>query len=117
MKKDIEKIEDTIEAWEDGSLGRDEAFVKVSSELSEDQINSSVGLKLISIRLQESLIEDLKLVAKLNGIGYQPLMRQVLNRFVNSEKKILLQEVASKVVNNEREELHVGTEMQKQAIG
>lgn len=83
----------TDEAWENGQLGRDEQFAKAHQDAEINQtIDQSLGLKPISIRLQASLIEDLKMIAQLNGIGYQPLMRQVLVRFADSEKKHLLRE-------------------------
>ena len=34
----------------------------------------------------------------MNGLGYQTLMRQVLTRFADSEKKRILREVASAAV-------------------
>ena len=118
MKKEIVKIEDTVEAWEDGSLGRDEAFVKVSTGVNENAINESVGLQLISIRLQKSLIEDLKLIAELNGIGYQPLIRQILKRFANSEKKIILREFAHQMsATAKEEENHPQEVLKKKAVG
>ncbi len=45
--------------------------------------------------LQKSLIEDLKHIATLNGIGYQPLIRQILTRFADAEKKRILREAAT----------------------
>lgn len=80
------------EAWDDGTLGASEEFVRVSTDLDEDTVNRTLDLHPISIRLQKSLIDDLKHIAAINGIGYQPLVRQVLSRFVESEKKKLLRE-------------------------
>ncbi len=83
------KIPATDEAWDEGALGRDEAFAEVV-ELTPEQekeIEEAFELQLISVRLQRSLITDLKLIGQLNGIGYQPLMRQILKRFVNAEMK------------------------------
>jgi hypothetical protein len=40
------------------------------------------------------LIEDFKLIGQLHGISYQPLMRQILQRFADSEKKRVLRELA-----------------------
>lgn len=89
------KIEDTDEAWEaDGPLGNDFAHAVVADvdhELAK-AIDDSLGLQPISIRLQKSLLENLKSLAQLNGIGYQPLIRQVLTRFVECELKMLLRE-------------------------
>lgn len=84
-----QRIPSTDEAWEDGTLGRDEKFVKADDKSHELQalIDDSLQLKLISIRMKESLISDLKLIAKKEGLGYQPLMKQVLERFVDAELK------------------------------
>lgn len=86
------KIIGTPEAWEDGSLGREEEFVRVSKNVDDAELNEAAGLQPISIRLQKSLIEDFKMIAEINGIGYQPLIRQVLKRFADSEKRRILRE-------------------------
>lgn len=82
----------TAEAWDDGSLGRNEEFVRVSKQVDDAALSDAAGLRPISIRLQKSLIEDYKMIAELNGIGYQPLIRQVLKRFAEAEKKRILRE-------------------------
>ncbi|MDE9539811.1 hypothetical protein [Xenorhabdus bovienii] len=106
MSKQTDKrtnlIASTDEAWENGELGRSEAHVKVSDDITEDLINEALDLQPISIRLNKSLIEDLKMIADLNGLGYQPLIRQVLNRFANSEKKRILTETHSKAMKSEK---------------
>jgi hypothetical protein len=83
------KIESTSEAWEDRLLGADEAFVKVAENVNQVAIDESLGLKMISIRLEQSLIEDFKAIATINNMGYQTLMRQALKRFAESEKKLI----------------------------
>ncbi|MCL7943444.1 hypothetical protein [Marinobacter sp. ATCH36] len=88
----VKKIEGTPEAWEDGSLGREEEFVRVSKNVDDAALDEAAGLQPISIRLQKSLIEDFKMIAEINGIGYQPLIRQVLKRFADSEKRRILRE-------------------------
>jgi predicted DNA binding CopG/RHH family protein len=91
-----ELIRASDEAWDDRSLGADAAFVKKADNDIEAIIDESAGLQLISIRLNKSLIEDFKAIAALNnGIGYQTLMRQVLKRFVDCEKKRLLNEMVA----------------------
>ncbi len=90
----MDKIRGTDEAWESGALGRDENFVRRVT-LDEDALDEAVGLKSISIRMPAGLIDDLKDIAKINGLGYQPLMKQVLTRFVEAEKKQALREKAS----------------------
>jgi hypothetical protein len=87
------KIEGSDEAWDEaGPLGNDFAHVQPLKEDIDAQIDEALELQLISIRLQKSLIEDFKAIAALRHVGYQPLMRQVLNRFVECEKKQILQE-------------------------
>lgn len=57
-----------------------------------DEHMKKLGLQAISIRLKADLIQDLKTIAEHNGMGYQTLIKQVLHRFVNSEKKMLANE-------------------------
>lgn len=92
-----EGIESTTEAWEERQLGADEAFVEICDEFDEKAADEALELKMISIRLQQSLIDDLKAIAEINGIGYQPLIRQILNRFADAEKKKLLREKQSEL--------------------
>lgn len=41
----------------------------------------------ISLRLDKSLLEDLKLVAKLRGMPYQSLLKQILDNYIKSERQ------------------------------
>ena len=102
-RKTTKKIEGTIEAWDSRQLGADEAYVAVA-DVDEAAIDESLGLQMISIRLQKSLIDDFKQIAKLHGIGYQPLMRQVLSRFAESEKKLLLNKAVAQMERELAEE-------------
>lgn len=84
------------EAWDERTLGADENFVKVADVGLTDSLDEAAGTQLISIRLQKSLIEDFKMIASLNnGLGYQTLMKQILKRFAESEKKRILSELIS----------------------
>ena len=76
------KIKDTTTAWEDGTLGRDEQYVGVAEESHEQALQEALGLQAISIRLPVDLLRQYKLIADYHGVGYQPLMRDVLQRFV-----------------------------------
>lgn len=67
-------------SWDDGRLGRDIKHAK----LAKEHIDSKLALKLISCRLQESLINDLKHIAASKGLTYQPLMRQILTEYVSN---------------------------------
>jgi hypothetical protein len=91
---DTPKIPDTDEAWENGDLGRDERFVKRVEEDEAKGVDESLGLKMISLRLHKSLIEEFKAIAAIHGIGYQTLMRQSLTRFARGEMKRLAKDMA-----------------------
>ena len=93
-------IEGTAEAWETGELGRDETYVEVSN-VTDEMLDEALSLKSISIRMPNSLIDDLKDIAKINGIGYQPLMKKVLSRFVEAEKKQILKERVNEIAREE----------------
>ncbi len=91
------KIASTPEHWEDRSLGADTKFSAKDSgadaEAVAKQVDEALGLKMISIRLPEQLIDDFKTIAAVSGgMGYQTLMRQVMKRFVNAELKRLARE-------------------------
>lgn len=94
-------IEGTAEAWEDGSLGLDEESAKMS-DLSIEQVSDAVGLKSISIRMQPNLLDELKMIADFHGVGYQPLMKQILRRFVDAEFKRIVRQEHSKLEAEER---------------
>ena len=79
------------------SVGMDEAHVSVAPAEISVGIDDALDLQPISIRLQRDLVENLKALAKLNGLGYQPLIRQVLTRWVDCELKHMLREQASAV--------------------
>lgn len=86
---------DLDDPWDSGELGRDIAFAQPAEadEKIEMDIDAAFGLKMISIRLEQSLIDDFKAIASLNGLGYQTLMHQALKRFAVSEKKLIVNEM------------------------
>jgi hypothetical protein len=94
------KISAPDEALNGGALGRDECkTVRLSKEESNaimDAVSASLDLQAISIRLPKSLIEDFKMIAEYRGIGYQPLMRQILQRFAASEGRMIMRELLEK---------------------
>lgn len=90
-----QKIESSIENWENGALGRNDVYVRVDDTDLDSLLNQSLGMKAISLRLERSLISDLELIAKHHGLSYQPLMRQVLKRFVATETRRILREYMS----------------------
>lgn len=92
------KIAGTAEAWDERLLGADEQYVALAGPEHDVALDQTLGLKLMSIRLPESLIDDFKNIATINGsMGYQTLMRQVLKRFAASELKMIARDYAEQV--------------------
>lgn len=83
----------TTEKWESGEYGRSLEHTEVADAAASDSLDESLGMQLVSIRLQRSLIVNLKLIAKHHGVAYQPLVRDLLNRFAVSELKNILREL------------------------
>lgn len=90
------KIKDTTEAWDNRALGADEAHVAVAGQDHETALDDALGLQSISIRLPKQLINQYKLIAHFHGVGYQPLMRDVMARFVPNALKEILEEEQAK---------------------
>lgn len=84
------------EAWDNGELGQEEAYVRKSDSSHESKLEEALGLQMISIRLQKHLIDDLKFIATAHGIGYQPLIRDILSRFVVSEVKQIIRDTTER---------------------
>lgn len=87
----MSKIKDSVEAWESRALGADESYVEVADDSHEAALDDALGLQSISIRLPKQLISQYKLIAHFHGVGYQPLMRDVMARFVPSALKEILE--------------------------
>jgi hypothetical protein len=85
------KIKDTDQAWDDRALGAEPEFVGVADSSHERVLDDALELKSISIRLPKELIKNYKLIAAFHGVGYQPLMRDVLQRFIQPELQHILE--------------------------
>ncbi|PZQ75598.1 MAG: hypothetical protein DI563_09170 [Variovorax paradoxus] len=81
------KIAGTDEAWDSRQLGASQAHAKVAGAEHLAALDGAIGLQSISIRLPKELIEAYKLIASHHGLGYQPLMRDILQRFVKEGLK------------------------------
>lgn len=77
--------------WESRDLGADEDFVGVAPAELSASVERSLGMQLVSIRLQKSLINDLKIIADHHEINYQPMIRDLLNRFAQREMRTILE--------------------------
>lgn len=78
----MKKIAGTDVAWESRQLGADPAHAQVAGAEHAAALDEALGMQSISIRLPKQLIEAYKLIASHHGLGYQPLMRDILQRFV-----------------------------------
>lgn len=97
-----EKIIGTTEAWENGTLGRDPAFATPAPTSTAHLVDDALGMQLISIRLPKNLIEEFKLIAQVHKVGYQPLMRDALQRFADAEMKKMARQYANERLATER---------------
>lgn len=93
------RIPSTDEAWEDETLGGDPDSMKVADDTIESAVDDAAGVQVISIRMQKSMVEAFKAIAAANkGIGYQTLMKQILQRFIDAEmKRVWNEHIAEKM--------------------
>ena len=112
----IESLElDDANLWESRELGADPNFSKSSPVPANfhEILNKSSNMQMISIRLPKDLITDLKEIGSAQKLGYQALMREVLKRFVDAEKKVMYRELMK--ANEELEnKLHEAEQLLKQ---
>ncbi len=93
----LAKFYENTDKWENRELGADEEFASLASEADDDELMSLLNepedenidskMQLISIRLPQTLIADLKKIGKSEDLGYQTLAREVLKRFVDAENR------------------------------
>lgn len=77
--------------WETGELGQCLENAVLAAPEDCKAVDEALGLQLVSIRLQKKLIANLKSIAAHHGIAYQPMIRDLLNRFALSEMKQILE--------------------------
>jgi predicted DNA binding CopG/RHH family protein len=76
-KKRNKEQELLVEA-DEWSTGKRGSHSIAATEEDEAALDEAMELQMISIRLPQSVVENLKTMAKKEGIGYQPYTRQVL---------------------------------------
>lgn len=87
---------DKENAWDDGDLGREEQYVSRLNDSHEAALDEALEMQSISIRLPKQLVKQYKLIAAYHGVGYQPLMRDVMQRFVSGALKEIFEEEQKK---------------------
>ena len=102
-----DSVFDNSDQWNSRELGAEESFVKKSgmpkklkAKLNE---RSNQKMQLISMRLPISLIENLKEIGEQEGIGYQSLAREVLQRFAEAENRKQINKLIAERRNLEKE--------------
>ena len=85
------KIANTDAHWDSKKLGASAAHAEVASSEHLSALNDDLGMQAISIRLPKEMIDAYKLIAAHHGIGYQPLMRDILQRFIPQGFKEVMQ--------------------------
>lgn len=80
-------------AWESGELGRDIVHARRAPAELEAEVERALAMKLVSIRLPIPMIDALKAIAQYHHIGYQPMVRDLLGRFVASEIPAILEQI------------------------
>ena len=83
----VNKIPGSAESWESGRLGLEKSTAKVVTRDEAAAVDHAAGLNMhpISIRLPVDLICQMKEIAEYHGIGYQPLIRDVIQRWAVNE--------------------------------
>ena len=76
------KVPSTDSTWEERELGSSAEYARVATPDHLGALNDALGMQSISIRLPKEMIEAYKLIATHHGVGYQPLMRDILQRFI-----------------------------------
>jgi hypothetical protein len=100
--------EDQEGPWDTGELGREEKNAECAPEELRKEIDEALALQMISVRLHKQVITELKMIAAYRGIGYQPLIRDVLCRFTRAEIMQIAHELKEK--EKAREELEKARE-------
>lgn len=97
MKEKRTIIQADAEKWDNRELGASQEHVGIVSDKTAAEIDDQLGLQAISIRLPKALIRDLKDIATRYEVGYQPMVRDLLSRFVQAEQKKYLLDELSKI--------------------
>ena len=89
-------IEETDEVWSQRALGADEQSAEVAGAEHHVALDDATGMQLISIRMPKDMIAAYKLIGAHHGLGYQPLMRDILQRFIPEGLREVLDHHAQK---------------------
>lgn len=77
----MDKIIGSEENWEDGRLGLDEEHQVVVDETIDRQVDTSLGLVEVNLKLDVFLNQQLEIFAKENGLIKKAAIRKILEDF------------------------------------
>lgn len=100
------KIPGTVGNWESCALGMNPDHAKAVSpeEVAAIERAAGISMQLISMRMPTDLLHVLKEIAKYRGIGYQPMIRDLLDRWAVGEIKTILNERLHETQKRETEQ-------------
>lgn len=82
----MNEITNPEDLWDKRFLGCNISFVGLAPESDDSKVDSALDICSVSIRVQNSLIEELKVIAQSKKINYYFLIRQVLQQFVDEHQ-------------------------------
>ncbi len=82
-----------IELWESRELGASLEHAQFVEDDEDQLLDKRLGLQSISIRLSKRMIDQYKMAAHVLGKGYQPLMRDALERAIKGYLKEAVKEI------------------------
>ena len=108
-------LEYGVEFWD---VKEEDRLDELAPESVVEATHRAAANQLVSIRMPQSMIDSMKAIAAANGnIGYQTLIKQLLQRFIEGEKKRLWNEYISaqtqKLVEVEQSRLKATSVMKK----
>lgn len=80
----IEKIPDTVEAWEDGTLGCDHQHMKPAPPGTSRLVDDILGVTTIPVRLPDRVLATLAKHAKLNDTHLSALIWDILEDYATT---------------------------------
>ena len=78
-------MKDDDELWDNRELGANEKYVKVATDISEDEIDKALELETVTLRFKKSDLVHLQRLAQENHFSdYKTLIRFLVNQYINN---------------------------------
>lgn len=84
ISAEADKFDADNELWESKQLGSSMEHAKRADPEQQKALDEATGLQLFTFRIHKHVIEQLKQLAKLEDMGYQPFMRRVITDYVQA---------------------------------